>query len=412
MQTKTVILSTAMSVAISSAAVADLTVLPPDVPLLESISNTGVAASSLAGSEFVLWSGGKGVTSLGGSTIPYPSNDVDAAEISDDGLFVSGSAVDAATGEVQLARYDVVAGAWTTLGSLGITSGGPEASSGWTISGDGQTVAGSSFTTSGGFRAAVAWDSATGSLVTIDPDSASGSSLIHGANADGSVLTGSKDGSGAVVWVDGVLAEIPVPGFGGQGGVVSADGRWVAGFSRGIGPAGLADGWRYDTTTATFESFPAAASRNRARSTGISSDGSMIVGTSWIGPNPLNSAVAWVWREGVGTVDLPAYLDELGIASDPTYTFRRVADMSADGRWLVGWGETAGGELTSWVLEIPQDESCLGDVDGSGAVGFDDIVLVLAAWGDCAGCPEDIDGSGAVAFDDLVLLLSAFGRCP
>ena len=56
--------------------------------------------------------------------------------------------------------------------------------------------------------------------------------------------------------------------------------------------------------------------------------------------------------------------------------------------------------------------SCLGDLDNSGDVGFDDLVTLLASWGACGGCPADLDTDGDVDFDDLVTLLAAWGPCP
>ena len=47
-----------------------------------------------------------------------------------------------------------------------------------------------------------------------------------------------------------------------------------------------------------------------------------------------------------------------------------------------------------------------GDVDGDRRVDFDDLLLVLAAWGSCEGCPEDLNGDGVVDFDDVLLVLS------
>jgi len=55
---------------------------------------------------------------------------------------------------------------------------------------------------------------------------------------------------------------------------------------------------------------------------------------------------------------------------------------------------------------------CAADLDGSGDVGFADLVQMLSVWGPCAGCPEDIDGDGFVGFADLVTLLSVWGPCP
>jgi hypothetical protein len=56
--------------------------------------------------------------------------------------------------------------------------------------------------------------------------------------------------------------------------------------------------------------------------------------------------------------------------------------------------------------------TCDGDFDGDGGVEFDDLVLMLMAWGSCSGCPQDLDGDGDVRFDDLLLLLDAWGTCP
>ena len=55
---------------------------------------------------------------------------------------------------------------------------------------------------------------------------------------------------------------------------------------------------------------------------------------------------------------------------------------------------------------------CPADFDNSGAVDFNDIVTLLAAYGPCPGCAADLTGDDEVAFDDLVALLAAFGPCP
>ena len=67
------------------------------------------------------------------------------------------------------------------------------------------------------------------------------------------------------------------------------------------------------------------------------------------------------------------------------------------------------------IVDLPGGEDppapCPADVDGSGAVGFDDLLTVLGAFGD-AGGPADVDDSGLVDFDDLLTLLGAWGPCP
>ncbi|NNF41745.1 MAG: hypothetical protein HKN62_01630 [Phycisphaerales bacterium] len=54
---------------------------------------------------------------------------------------------------------------------------------------------------------------------------------------------------------------------------------------------------------------------------------------------------------------------------------------------------------------------CPADLDGSGDVGFADLLTILAAWGPCPGCPADLDGSGDVGFTDLLSALAAWGAC-
>ena len=56
-------------------------------------------------------------------------------------------------------------------------------------------------------------------------------------------------------------------------------------------------------------------------------------------------------------------------------------------------------------------DACPEDLDGNGEINFNDLLLLLAAWGNCPGCPEDIDGSGDVGFSDTLLLLAAWGTC-
>ncbi len=64
------------------------------------------------------------------------------------------------------------------------------------------------------------------------------------------------------------------------------------------------------------------------------------------------------------------------------------------------------GTFTFTLLTPP----CPADLTGDGAVGFDDVLAILSAWGGTGG-PEDLDGSGAVDFGDLLVVLGAWGPC-
>jgi hypothetical protein len=60
---------------------------------------------------------------------------------------------------------------------------------------------------------------------------------------------------------------------------------------------------------------------------------------------------------------------------------------------------------------VPDECECIGDADGDGAIGFQDLLVLLQEWGPCLACPSDLDGSDAVAFGDLLQLLFLWGPC-
>ena len=77
-----------------------------------------------------------------------------------------------------------------------------------------------------------------------------------------------------------------------------------------------------------------------------------------------------------------------------------------------GCGRNGGGfASTSYTVELTAEAFCTTDLDDSGAVDFGDILVILAQWGPCEGCPEDLDGSGAVDFGDILVVLGAWGPC-
>ena len=87
-----------------------------------------------------------------------------------------------------------------------------------------------------------------------------------------------------------------------------------------------------------------------------------------------------------------------------------VANIAAVDLW--GAGSEHAVYYDGLTLVESQANTCPADLDGSGAVGFTDLLAILGAWGDCSGCPEDLDGDGFVAFGDILIVLSAWGSCP
>ena len=59
-------------------------------------------------------------------------------------------------------------------------------------------------------------------------------------------------------------------------------------------------------------------------------------------------------------------------------------------------------------------DPCVGDLDGSGEVDFNDLLQLLSAWGPCSfedPCDEDLDENDEVDFNDVLLLLANWGPC-
>ncbi|MCP3903941.1 MAG: right-handed parallel beta-helix repeat-containing protein [Planctomycetes bacterium] len=56
--------------------------------------------------------------------------------------------------------------------------------------------------------------------------------------------------------------------------------------------------------------------------------------------------------------------------------------------------------------------ACPSDLDGSGDVGFGDILDIIGHWGSCPGCPQDLNGDTQVGFADILVVIGAWGPCP
>jgi parallel beta-helix repeat protein len=86
-----------------------------------------------------------------------------------------------------------------------------------------------------------------------------------------------------------------------------------------------------------------------------------------------------------------------------------------DGLEYVGTTETLYQIDGRNALGTPQGTAALvrssGDLNGDGAVGIRDLLMLLARWGPCDECPclADLDDSGAVGIGDLLILLANWG---
>ena len=63
------------------------------------------------------------------------------------------------------------------------------------------------------------------------------------------------------------------------------------------------------------------------------------------------------------------------------------------------------------AVNTPPPETCPWDLDGSGDVGIDDFLDLLAEWGTDPNGPPDFDGDGVVGINDMMAMLANWGPC-
>ncbi|MCA9284089.1 MAG: hypothetical protein KDA22_02650 [Phycisphaerales bacterium] len=385
----------------------DFYTAPANAGLLEGISDNGVGAGSFGTTEYFIWTVDGGMQLIGGT---IPGNSVGGqGKISNDGLFVSGTSLNPDSGVNEMSRYDVTAGEWMLLGGIG-DSCDSETSSGWAISGDGNSVVGLGWLGCADAHASQ-WTDGSG-MADLGSTVVDQSSRANAANFDGSVVAGWQDGAGrqGAVWVDGVQELIfkPAGGSAGEAYDVSGDGKWVTGLDI-AGFFGVGSAYRYNTETDMNESLPnlAVGGQSRMAGTGITDDGKTIVGGTW-GLGPATFGTAIIWREGIGTMKISEYLDELGVAYPDGYNFAFASAISSDGSWIAGWGSPSGPANQSWIVHLDTAVPCTGDLNDDGVVDGADLGTLLAAW----GTPDaDLNGDGTTDGADLGILLAAWGPC-
>ncbi|MHC4429717.1 MAG: DUF3466 family protein [Planctomycetota bacterium] len=111
---------------------------------------------------------------------------------------------------------------------------------------------------------------------------------------------------------------------------------------------------------------------------------------------------AFLWTDGV-----MHNLNDL-IPQGTGLDLRSARDINDTGQ-IVGYAINQADQLRAFLLN---PVVCTGDLNGDDAVGTNDLLMLLAAWGECSQCPADLDGDGVVGTSDLLLLLAAWGPCP
>ena len=90
-----------------------------------------------------------------------------------------------------------------------------------------------------------------------------------------------------------------------------------------------------------------------------------------------------------------------------------IAQLTTDGTVVfdcnIQYREPDGSTPTVTELSLVFQNGCPEDINGSGLVDVEDILIVLTQFGCDGGCSGDLDGDGDVDIADGLIVLGAFG---
>ena len=142
------------------------------------------------------------------------------------------------------------------------------------------------------------------------------------------------------------------------------------------------------------------------------------------------SFIGEVFVDGFSDCEVPASAEDLGVGSNVlnplleaqpgtiTIDLLPTNGVSVNGCGGENWIQFGVSLATSPSADNNSDgipDECTagpkGDINGDGAVNFDDLAILLSNWGVCPGpkpCDGDFDGSGEIDFDDLSIILGTW----
>ncbi len=98
------------------------------------------------------------------------------------------------------------------------------------------------------------------------------------------------------------------------------------------------------------------------------------------------------------------------------YGGMHIDPSSKDGNFSQFWSclEYRTTSWRTWVgtFQIVTSDPCPEDLSGNGLVDFEDILEVLAHWGEDGSMGGDTNDDNAVDFEDILAVLAAWGPCP
>jgi uncharacterized membrane protein len=324
--------------------------------------------------------------------------------ISDDGSVVLGNIPEGETSHTAGIWTDE--DGWVSIGALPNAGTCPGRSSSYEISGDGTIAVGLSWDgcSGRGFK----WTQATGmqELEVLG----SGGNRASVMSADGSVIAGfarATVGRTPAVWDGNTLAGMlvdPSGEFEGEITGISDDGSVLLGTGYVGGLDFLFDAIRIDNGVISTVGEGSVIGGWYGRAQDIADNGT-VVGFDTL---PGSARRAWIQPFGEGPcLELVAWLNSLGANVPAGTNLDVIQAISSDGRTMVGLSAFG---TPAWVITL--DFGCPADLTGDGELNFFDVSEFLAAFaaGDLAA---DFDANGEFNFFDVSAFLSAFSAgCP
>jgi len=226
------------------------------------------------------------------------------------------------------------------------------------VSSDGSVVVGQ--LASGGEQA-FRWEAGVTTGLGVLPGGYSSSATDVSANGEvvvGTAISG-EFARVAFLWSDGVMSSLALPDdvSNSEAFAVSADGQFVVGrMTRGAAQYPYGEAFRWSEGEVLGLGYLADLGiESLSVATGVSGDGSVVIGSSYTG-TPGSSSAAFVWTESAGMQPLLQVLLENGATGLEGWQLLDGNGISTDGRWIVGYGINPDGEGESFLANISVPE--------------------------------------------------------
>jgi probable HAF family extracellular repeat protein len=194
-----------------------------------------------------------------------------------------------------------------------------------------------------------------------------------------------------------------------QANAISNDGRVIAGVSMGgFGPLYRAFRWTEDGGMQNLGVLEESGFHPSSIATGMTSDGSIVVGHSYAGTVGDN-IVPFIWDASHGMRSIQEMLlNEFGLAASLAgLTLTLTPLISADGKILAGTAFDKLGGFHGWRVDLNAHpaRSPLGDLDQNGVVEGPDLIKWSDSFGgiEAASTQGDVDGDADVDGTDFLL---------